>query len=301
MTTKKPKVSIGLPVYNGEAYVKDAIDSVLSQTFADFELIISDNASIDGTQVICNEYAEKDTRVKYYRSKENRGAAWNYNRTFELSSGEYFRWLAADDMLAPGLLARSVQILETHQEVVLCFSWTKDIDAAGNELVTKKSTVRSNNSQPSIRFWNLSQARPTHNCEEVFGLIRSDILAETKLIDYYTDSDRTLLAHLALYGPFYEIPEPLFWHRIHETSSVVVNPDRHERMLWFDPSLAGRLYFPNWRQLKELFLVIGKDSSLPIRERILCYLYVLRWAKRRYRFLTNDMIWAVRQLGSIAR
>lgn len=299
--TTKPEVSIGLPVYNGEDFVADAIESVLLQTFTNFELVISDNASTDRTEAICRRYAENDMRVKYYRSKENRGAAWNYNRTFELSSGKYFRWLAADDMLAPTIIEQCVDILETHEEVVLCFSWTKDIDSDGNEIVTKQSTVHSSNLKPSVRFWNLSQTRATHNCEEVFGLIRSEILAQTKLIDYYTDSDRTLLAHLGLYGPFYEIPEPLFWHRIHVTSSVVVNPDRHERMIWFDPSLVGRIFFPSWRQLKELFLVVGKSSFLPLKERLRCYFYVLRWAKRRQRFLKRDMIWAMRYLGLLPR
>jgi len=294
-----PVVSIGIPVYNGEAFLEEAIESVLMQTFVDFELVISDNASVDRTQAICEQYVKKDPRVKYFRSDTNRGAAWNYNRTFEMSSGKYFRWLAADDMLAPTLIAKSVRILERHEEVVLCFTWTQDIDMKGHEIVTKQSTVRANDPKPSSRFWSLSETRASHNCEEVFGLIRSEILAKTKLIDNYADSDRTLLAHLALYGLFYEIPEPLFLHRIHNTSSVIVNPDRHERMLWFDPSLTGRLYFPNWRQLKELFLVAGKGPSLSLKERFLCYLFVVRWAKRRRRFLRKDMVWAFRHLGSL--
>jgi glycosyltransferase involved in cell wall biosynthesis len=84
-----PKVSIGLPVYNGEAYIQNAIDSILFQSFTDFELIISDNASTDETEKICREYADKDLRVRYYRVEQNRGAAWNFNRVFKLSSGQY--------------------------------------------------------------------------------------------------------------------------------------------------------------------------------------------------------------------
>src|SRR5690242_6344650 len=104
MGTTSPKVSIGLPVYNGERFLAEAIDSVLAQTFTDFELIISDNASTDRTPEICKAYAEKDSRIRYYRNEENQGASWNFNRVFELSRGMCFQWLAHDDYIAPGFL-----------------------------------------------------------------------------------------------------------------------------------------------------------------------------------------------------
>src|SRR5688572_10868700 len=101
MPEKNPRVSIGLPVYNGENYLAEAIDSILAQTFEDFELIISDNASTDRTQEICEAYAAKDGRIRYYRSEVNKGSAWNFNRVFELARGEYFKWAAHDDYIAP--------------------------------------------------------------------------------------------------------------------------------------------------------------------------------------------------------
>ena len=88
----RSRVSIGLPVYNGEKYLEQALISILSQTYTDFELIISDNASTDRTQAICREYAAKDPRIRYYCNEENLGAAPNHNRVFELASGEYFKW-----------------------------------------------------------------------------------------------------------------------------------------------------------------------------------------------------------------
>lgn len=292
----RPRVSIGLPVYNGENFLADAIDSVLAQTFTDFELVISDNASTDRTESICRAYTAQDARIRYYRVDQNKGAAWNYNRVFQLSAGDYFRWLAHDDKLAPDLLQKSVQVLDAHPDVVLCSTWVVDIDENDEALITKQTTVDYRVGRASKRFWNLSEVRPDYLCEEVFGLIRADVLGQTKLIDYYTDSDRTLLAHLGLFGPFYEIPEPLFFHRMHSHSSVRVNPDRHERMLWFDPSLKGRLFFPHWLQLKELFVVVGQ-SPVDLKERLMCYLYVLRWAKRRRRYLKGDLRWAVEQVG----
>ena len=103
-----PRVSIGMPVYNGEEFLERALDSLLAQSFSDFELIISDNASQDKTQEICLRYAARDPRVKYYRNETNIGAAENFNRVFALSSGEYFKWAGHDDSWTPDYLERCV-------------------------------------------------------------------------------------------------------------------------------------------------------------------------------------------------
>ncbi len=296
MSNKTPKVSIGLPVYNGEKYVGEAIESILTQSFTDFELIISDNASTDGTQQICEKYAAQDDRVRFYPSEVNHGASWNYNRTFELAAGEYFRWHAADDVLAPELIKKSVQVLDDKPEVVLVFTWVLDIDPQGNEIELKKSGVGSRLPLPHQRFRGLSTVKPAFNCEEVFGMARRDILANTKLIAPYSDSDRTLLAELGLYGPFHEIEEPLFFHRMHDEGSVVVNPDRQSRTAWFDTSKKGKLVFPSWRQLRELLSVIWR-TPISWRERIYCYIHMLRWVKRRRRHLRRDLVWAIKHLS----
>src|SRR3982751_485615 len=99
-----PKVSIGLPVYNGELHLALALDSILAQTYGDFEIVISDNGSTDGTESICRRYAAADPRIRYERNETNRGAAWNYNHVFELSRGEYFKWMAHDDLIEPNYL-----------------------------------------------------------------------------------------------------------------------------------------------------------------------------------------------------
>ena len=101
------RVSVGLPVYNGERYLNEALDSILRQTFEDFELIISDNASSDRTEEICEEYARNDKRIRYSRSSENLGVAWNFNRVAGLSTSEYFRWATADDLWRPKIFRRA--------------------------------------------------------------------------------------------------------------------------------------------------------------------------------------------------
>lgn len=94
-----PAVSIGLPVYNGASYIREALDSLLAQTFADFELIISDNASTDATETICRDYAARDRRMRYYRQTDNRGALANFLFVLDQAVAPYFMWAAHDDLL----------------------------------------------------------------------------------------------------------------------------------------------------------------------------------------------------------
>ena len=112
MATDRPRLSIGMPVFNGEKYIRCALDSILSQTYKDFELVISDNASTDKTESICLKYKEQDNRIRYYRNKKNIGAPSNYNRVFLLSSANYFKWAAHDDMIAPEYIEKCMEILE---------------------------------------------------------------------------------------------------------------------------------------------------------------------------------------------
>ena len=114
-----PHVSVGLPVYNGERYLRQAIESIQSQT--DLELIISDNASTDATEGICREYATRDPRVRYYRSDQNRGAAWNHNRVVELARGEYFKRQCHDDYCDTTFLEKCLAVIHSNPDVVLCY------------------------------------------------------------------------------------------------------------------------------------------------------------------------------------
>ena len=106
MSTPK-LVSIGLPVFNGDAYLEAAVDSLLSQDYKSIEVIISDNGSTDRTEEICRAYAKADARIRFYRNKDNMGAAQNYNRVFALSRGKYFKWQAVDDKCHPEFLSLS--------------------------------------------------------------------------------------------------------------------------------------------------------------------------------------------------
>src|SRR5437870_2543767 len=126
-----PLVSIGLPVYNAERYLRQALDSLLGQDYANLELIVSDNASADATESICRSYAERDGRLHYHRAEQNMGAIWNYNRVFELASGEYFMWAAHDDLRDSRYVSACVDALQSRPDAVLCCSDIRFIDEDG--------------------------------------------------------------------------------------------------------------------------------------------------------------------------
>src|SRR5262245_52172325 len=171
---KRPRVSIGLPVFNGELYVEEALNSLLSQSFSDYELIISDNASTDSTPDICERYAARDPRIRFYRNDQNRGLAWNCNRVFQLSTGEYFKWAHHDDLCKPDFILRCVDVLDAKPSVVLCYSDVILIDEHGKELKHYEDSGRVISSLPHERFRNLLETVGLSN--HMFGLIRSSAL-----------------------------------------------------------------------------------------------------------------------------
>jgi glycosyltransferase involved in cell wall biosynthesis len=242
-----PKISLGMPVYNGRAYIIDALDSILAQTFDDFELIISDNASTDNTGEICKEYAAKDRRVRYFRNDVNIGASKNFNRAFQLSFAEYFKWVAHDDLLNPDYLSKCMQVLQGDESIVLCYSNTARIDENGHitgDYPSDNAKVFDSR-KVSERFREVTDMR--HWNMVFYGLIRSGALSKTRLLGGYVGSDRTLTAELALLGRLYKIPEPLFFRREHPEASTQKLKIPQERYSWFESGKTSSLCFPNWR------------------------------------------------------
>jgi glycosyltransferase involved in cell wall biosynthesis len=289
-----PRLSIGLPVYNGENYIKEALDSILAQTFEDFEVIISDNASTDRTGEICREYAARDPRVKYYRNDVNKGASPNFNQVFALSSGQYFKWAAHDDLLAPDFFVRCVEVLDSDPSVILCYSKIIKIDENGNHVGTydHDNSMKLDSFMCHERFWNLMDEK--HWAIAVFGVIRSEILRSTPLIASYVGSDRCLLAELGLLGRIHRVPEYLFLRREHPESSCT-KIGLHDRLGWFDSSKTGRMTFPLWRHGVEFFKSVYRVPLCP-SERFFCYSGVCKWYWRNRKSLVTDAQLALRCL-----
>jgi glycosyltransferase involved in cell wall biosynthesis len=225
MTRSIPLVSIGLPVYNGERYLREAVDSLLAQTFTDFELVLSDNASTDGTAEICREYATLDKRIRYVRNDTNIGLNRNCNQVVRLSVGKYFKLAAADDVCHPELLAKCVKVLDEDPTVVSAHGKTRFIDSDGNSLALSDPGwhLMSDRAEDRLRHVITSG----HWVNLFYGLSRAADLAHTRLFAPYASGDYRLLGELCLRGKFCEIPESLFFRRIHsEASTQSTDPSR---------------------------------------------------------------------------
>ena len=275
MKRHKQMASIGVPVFNGERYLEDALYSILAQTYSNFEVIISDNASTDRTQEICRDYQVQDHRIRYVRNEKNLGAARNFNRVFQLSSGEYFKWAAHDDLMDPDFLIKCVEALNRDPSVVLCYPRVRIIDESGKTLGHvhfKMDHIAS--PRPQDRFKDLVMADIW--CFEVFGLIRAKALEKTRLIAGFIASDRILRAELGLLGRFCEIPEYLFLSRDHPERSIRALPAHHLRAAWFDPNACSRVVFPHWRILLEYLKCVNRVPLSPY-ERRCCRVHLIRW------------------------
>lgn len=267
-TGSVPTVSIGLPVYNGEKFLRQAIESILTQTYADFELIIGDNASTDGTEEICRGFAAQDARVRYQRNETNIGGANNANMTVGMARGRYFLYFADDDILDPTYIESCLRVLQERPDIFLCYSQLIDIDDAGQQLrITRHELGLSADAYQ--RFVSLIQRG--HYCEAIYGLMHLDILRQTRLEQNYSHSDRTLLCELALRGRFYQIQTPLFHKRLHQRNIFL---DHYSRMAWFDPANVGKIVFPSWVQFLDFMVTIHRTNASFV-DKLRCYLYML--------------------------
>jgi len=282
-----PKVSIGMAVYNGGFYLKDTLNSILSQTFTDYELIISDNASLDNTMKICKMFEKNDSRIRYYRNKMNLGAAWNLNHVFHLGKGKYFQWACHDDIWTSTLLQRYVEVLDENQDVVLCYGRTTYINEMGTPLRSLIRRPLLQDAIPSIRFRKFMDYHP-NECNPVLGLFRSNILGKTRLIGSYPSSDMILLGEIALAGRFFEIPDCLFLRRDHPESSVRSNPGWEDRAVWFNPLNKGKLQLHAFKWTIEWMKSICR-SPIGVLERLKCVFILCLWAKKNKNEFKQDL------------
>lgn len=284
MVNAKPCVSLGLPVFNGENYLKQALNSILNQTYNDFELIISDNASTDKTRQICLGYATEDNRIRYYRNKENIGASNNFNKVFLLSSGKYFKWCTHDDVLAPEYLKKCMGVLENDPSIILCHSKTACIDKNGVVVANydDRTLNRILSCRPHERFGDLISLRNT--CWAIMGVFRANLLKKTPLQGNYLDADRNLLAEIGLMGRIYEIPEHLFFRRDHPQSYtntyyskyINIRDYRNQLTWWAGNKKRTEIMLPHWKNCLEFFRSVNR-VQLKFPERLLCYREISRW------------------------
>lgn len=297
--TAAPRVSIGLPVYNGERYLGEALDSLLAQTFEDFELIISDNASTDRTGEIGRSYATRDKRVRYVRNDRNIGFAKNFQRAVELASGQYFKLHAADDLVAPEFLARCVEVLDREQHVVLVYPRARLINEFGAVIADYEDGLHLQSPQPSVRFRQLFER--LRLCNAIHGVIRGSALRRTRLLGTFIGADVPFQGELILYGTFWEVPEFLFFRRFHPgASSAMLDQylqgqgiDRIQA--FFDPTSKSKVFMRMWRHLWEYWRSVAR-VPLDITEKLRLGYFLIRVAIWNRDKLWHELSAATRQL-----
>ncbi len=282
-----PRVSIGIPVFNGENFLSKAVASVLAQTYKDFEIVISDNGSTDATQSICQDYVALDARVRYFRQGANIGAAPNFNFLFHKCVGEYFKWAAHDDLLDPAFLEKCVAALDANPDAVLCHTSAIIIDDHDEQTAKYVNPLKLDGHEPEDRFGELVQFHRSARYE-IFGLFRRSALENTALIGSYTDGDGVLLAHVGLRGRIIGIQEPLFFPRRHAEQSQRLISNKNDYDNWFNPKNAGKLSLPHFRILRE-YAALVNGEPLSWRQKVSCYGSVLRQASRIWRLLRGDL------------
>lgn len=302
-----PIVSIGMPVYNGERYIKEVLDSLLIQDFKDFELIISDNASTDSTAEICQAYAVNDPRIKYHRNKTNLGSTANFNGLVKLACGKYFMWVSDDDLWEPSFVSSMVESLDSNPDAVLSFCRYDNLfeDKQPFEFTdTWSKTVSSNKFQ---RIFNTCYLKPfLGRACYIYGLVRRDVLlkiggTETR-IDAYRGADVVTLFHLLFYGKFITV-DKIHYHRRWNTSR---NKYQKESL---SQKLAGQSFFSyvksylqwlsSWHQYYQILRVIVKENSLQLHQKIILVL-VIYIAESLY-YLDNSLRAVVRNLFELGQ
>jgi glycosyltransferase involved in cell wall biosynthesis len=295
-----PRLSVGLPVYNGEDYLAESIEALLGQSYEDFELIISDNASTDSTAGIAQRYAKQDTRVRYIRQPQNIGLSPNHDFVLQQSRGEFFKWAAADDLYGRDLLKRCVDALDEHPDVVLAHSWEAVIDDVGNVTQAMDYPLATDSPRAPDRFRSIlfgssglfESNDPTvrglvrvdnrgilRACDE-YGIIRTAVMRQVAPLGSYHHSDRIVVCEIALHGRFHMTPDWLYFRRDTPDRTYNASPKLRQRCEIMNPTRKNRLLHPTARLVAEYFwgyVAAIRRAPLSPADRRECYRNLTQW------------------------
>jgi glycosyltransferase involved in cell wall biosynthesis len=287
-------VDVGLPVYNAERYLAQALDSLLGQTHEDLEVWISDNGSTDDTPAVARAYVARDPRVHYERQEENRGAGWNFDHVKQHAHSDYFKWAAHDDLVDPTYLARCVGVLEAAPEAVIAQPRTVFIDEHDRELLRSYRVNEWDHPDPAVRLRTVLWRN--HDYTFAFGVIRGVTLRQMGPYLARYGADELLLAELALRGRFLEVDEHLFHNRLHMARSMVRNTGLRQRLLWNTWWSTSRgSAFPMWRFLADVRDVVRR-VPLDAHDRRACQRVLLDWIQINWYRLGLDVPLGLEQL-----
>jgi len=271
----EPTVVVGLPVFNGEKFLGEAIESVLTQSFSDFRLILIDNGSTDSTPDICARYAAADRRIVHRREPQPRGAANHFNQCFQPGGAPYFKWMGQDEFLASDYLARMVALLRQQPDAVIAHGRTGVIDEGGRLIGTCDDEVSLAAHRTSDRFW---RALCAGSLPEQGGLMRAETMARTRLHGGWAGSERNFMIEMVLLGPV-----------IYDDAQISARRESTDGCLRRAVSLGARQNWcdPSRRSAMPAGLAVASEALRSIRtmpiaalDRVACSGLLGRWTVR---------------------
>lgn len=280
-----PLVTIGMPAFNSAATIRSSLESLLAQTFSDFELIVSDNASTDSTRDIVEELARLDPRIRYVRQAENIGANGNYSYVAQVARGAYFKWAASSDLCAPDFIEKCLAALENNGDAVLAAPRTSMFSGDISAAVLFEQDIEILDASPAARIGRLHTTLTYNNA--LNGLIRMEALRKTRLIEPYYQADVVLIGHLAMLGKIVRVNEYLYYRRM-EVATATSLQDRTAWRRHHYPNLSARILFQAWKRylgwMRACFA-----SPMPFLEKIRVIIFVARLCYREKRLLWTDV------------
>jgi glycosyltransferase involved in cell wall biosynthesis len=308
---KAPRITIGMPVYNGEKYLRATVDSLLAQTYTDFELIVSDNASTDSTEQICREYAAKDPRFIYVRNSRNLGPAANYNVSMDLARSELFKWCAADDVYGPDCIKRLIEVLDANPDAAASYARTKIINEDGDYVRDYDCELNLSAPRPWQRLAALIFVKHrNHGAHEIWSVMRLDMLRDAGHKQALVRADSVMLVRIALRGKLVRLEEFHFFNRDHAKRSSRYLGKREVRAdsklsewlgvgplpngEWWDERLKGKILFPDWRVMQQYYLAVAQ-TRLSLYDRITCHLVLAAFVVKHVPKLVRDVLIAAEQ------
>ena len=270
----RPAVSIGLPVFNGAEHLGEAIESLLNQTYADFELIISDNCSTDGTRAICERFAGEDARVCYIRQPQNIGAPRNWNVVAHYATGTYFKWASANDYCNERFVEECLLELERDPKAVLAFGRTCLVDDSRDTMTDYEGDVEVLDERPSDRFRRVLRSWALNNAQS--GLFRLAVLRKTGLDRPYVGGDLQLMLELSLHGRFKRVPTAVLYRRV-ANDSMSTNLTREQLDHLIDPLSTSGTRLAAWPKHWDRLTTIVRSPIAGV-EKLACIGTTLREA-----------------------
>ncbi|NEP01196.1 MAG: glycosyltransferase family 2 protein [Symploca sp. SIO2E9] len=266
----QPLLSFGLPVYNAtEEYLHQLLDSLLAQDLQNFEIVISDNASDNGTSEICQEYARRDSRVRYHRNQENIGQINNFNKVLELSCGKYFRWIGADDWLESDYASRCVEILEANEQFIGVSTYQDFTHEDGYIHYREYQGERLDSPLLHVRIWRLLWFWKTGEygvIDTIYTIMRREVLLQTLRLRFVPSMDQVLAFELVSLGRFTHVPACLAhrrWQPFHKIS-------KEELFQRYGGEKYKKLFDPLGLRRSALCWSIIQEAPLSTWEKSLC-------------------------------